>query len=77
MKKSKIQLFFSVIVYLSSIKTLITLSANERTCANERTLCVTFAIINTHEGSLSPMLFNLSPGQGQTLIMFDSFNKSE
>ena len=71
MKKSKIQLFFSVIVYLSSVKTSVTLSTNERT------LCVTFAFINTHEGSLSPMLFNLSPGQGQTLIMFDSFNKSE
>lgn len=58
-------------VYLSSVKTLITLSTNERT------LCVTFAFINIHEGSLSPVLFNLSPGQGQTLIMFDSLNKSE
>lgn len=58
-------------VYLSSVKTLITLSTNERT------LCVTFAFINIHEGSLSPVLFYLSPGQGQTLIMFDSLNKSE
>lgn len=60
-----------MIVYLSSVKTLMTLSTNERT------LCVTFAFINIHEGSLSPVLFNLSPGQGQTLIMFDSLNKSE
>lgn len=60
-----------MIDYLSSVKTLITLSTNERT------LCVTFAFINIHEGSLSPVLFNLSPGQGQTLIMFDSLNKSE
>lgn len=58
-------------VYLNSIKTFITLSTNKRT------LCVTFAFINIHEGSLSPMLFNPSPGQGQTLIMFDSLNKSE
>lgn len=44
---------------------------------NERALCVTFAFINTHEGSLSLMLFNLSPGQGQTLITFCSLHKSE
>lgn len=60
-----------MIVYQNSVKSFITRSTTERT------LCVTFAFINTHEGSLSPMLFNLSPGQGQTLIMFDSLNNSE
>lgn len=70
-KTSKIESFFSMIVYLNSLKTFITLNTNERT------LCVTFAFINIHEGSLSPVLFNLSPGQGQTLITFDSLNKSE
>lgn len=60
-----------MIVPLRSVKTFLALSTNERT------LCVTFAFVNIHEGSLSPMLFNLSPGQGQTLIIFDSLNRSE
>lgn len=60
-----------MVVYLSSLKTLIMVNINGRT------LCVTFAFINIHEGSLSPILFSLGPGQDQTLIMLDSLNKSE